>query len=186
MKEEIFISDYDLIQNCLKGEQDSFAELVARYKRLIYSVVCKFIADREEADDVSQEIFLRIYKSLGSYNPQYKFSTWSVKIATNMCLDVLRKKKINSVPMEEIEAITSDEDTPEKRFISREKSREIQKAIDSLPEKYRTPIILYHHKGVSYKEMTQMLKQPMSVIKNRIYRARLMLRDSLLSSQANY
>ncbi|MCR4435716.1 MAG: sigma-70 family RNA polymerase sigma factor [Clostridiales bacterium] len=173
------VTDYELVQKCLQGDQDSFAELVSRYKKLIYSVVYKFINDREEVDDISQEVFIRIYKSLVGYNPQYKFSTWSVKIATNLCLDIIRKKKVNSVPMEEIERVSTEEDTPERKYLSKERALEIRQAIMELPEKYRTPILLYHQKGASYKEMSRMLNQPMSIIKNRLFRARLMLRNSV-------
>lgn len=173
------MTDYELVTKCLQGEQESFAELVSRYKKLIYSVVYYYIKDREEINDVSQEVFLRIYKSLASYNPQFKFSTWSVRIATNLCLDMIRKRRLNSVPIEEIEAVSKDEDTPEKRYLGKERSAQIRKAIAELPEKYRTPIILYHQKGASYKEMADLLNQPMSIIKNRLYRARLILRGSM-------
>ncbi len=172
-------TDNELIERSLKGDQDSFAELVSRYKKLIYSVVYYYVKDNEEIRDISQEVFLRIYKSLGSFNRQYKFSTWAVKIATNLCLDMIRKKKINSIPIEDIEVMSRDEDTPEKHYLGKERTNEIKRAISRLPEKYRTLIILYHEKGASYKDMSEMLEQPMSIIKNRLYRARLALRDSL-------
>lgn len=174
------LTDYDLVQNCLRGKQDSFTELVSRYKKLIYNVVYKFIKDGEETSDISQEVFLKIYKALDSYNPQYRFSTWSIRIATNYCLDILRKKKVNSIPIEEIEAVSRDVDTPEKMYISKERTLEIRQAISRLPEKYRIPIILYHQRGASYKEMSEILNKPMSIVKNRLYRARLMLREDLL------
>lgn len=177
-------SDYELVKSCLNGNHDSFEELVTRYKRMVYSVVYKYINDREEAQDVSQEVFIKIYKSLATYNPQYKFSTWAVKVTTNMCLDILRKKKLNSVPIEEIEAVSREEDTPEKEYISRERALELRNAISKLPEKYRAPIILFHQKGASYKEMCDALKEPMSVIKNRLYRARVMLRENLAATEA--
>jgi len=180
------LTDQELVKECLDGNQEMFAELVAKYKKLIFSVVYNYIRDREEIDDVCQEVFLKIYKSLDSYNPQYKFSTWSVKIATNYCLDILRKKKLHSVPIDEIESISREEDTPESKYISRERTAEIRKAIEKLPEKYRIPIILYHQNGMSYKEMAQILNKPLSIIKNRLYRARLTLRESLLSPQCKY
>lgn len=173
------VTDYELVKKSLDGDQDAFAEIVTRYKRLIYTVVYKFFNDREDTNDVTQEVFIRIYKSLGSYNPQFKFSTWSVKIATNLCLDILRKKKVNSVPIEEIEMVSRDEDTPEKEYISKERSQEIMDAINALPEKYRTPILLYHKNGASYKEIVKILNMPMTMVKNRLYRARLALRESM-------
>ena len=138
------------------------------------------IPDKQEVNDVSQEVFIRIYKSLGRYNPEYKFSTWSVKIATNLCLDILRKKKVDSLPIEEIEGVSTTANTPEDRYIRKERSARIREAIESLPEKYRTPIVLFHQNGLSYEEMTEVLNEPMTIIKNRLYRARLMLREKLL------
>lgn len=173
------VSDTNLIQKCLAGEQDAFAELVARYKKLIYSVVYNMIHDKQEVNDISQEVFIRIYKSLDRYNPEYKFSTWSVKIASNLCLDILRKKKIDTVPIDEIAGVSSKADTPEIKFIKKEKSQIIREAIASLPEKYRVPIVLFHQNGLSYEEMARVLDEPMTIIKNRLYRARLLLREKL-------
>lgn len=179
------VTDIELIEKCLDSDQQSFAELVSRYKKLVYSTVYYYIKDSEEINDVSQEVFLRIYKSLRSYNRQYKFSTWAVKITSNLCLDILRKKKLNSTPIEEIENASREEDTPEKKYMSKEKTIAIRRAIEGLPEKYRTPIILYHQNGASYKDIAKMLNQPMSIIKNRLYRARMALRESLAGIEYN-
>lgn len=176
-------SDYELVQKCLSGEREVFSELVTRYKKLVFSVVYNMISDKQEINDISQEVFIRIYKSLNRYNPEYKFSTWVVKITTNLCLDMIRKKKVDSMPIEEIEGVSSDCDTPEEQFISRERSDRIKKAIQELPEKYRVPIILFHKNGLSYEEMMKVLNEPMTIIKNRLYRARLMLREKLMESR---
>lgn len=174
------MSDYELIQKVLSGNQQYFEELVTRYKKLIYSVVYNMIPDKEEVSDISQEVFLRVFKSLDRYNPEYKFSTWSVRIATNLCLDILRKKKVDSVPMEEIEGVPGGGDSPEARVLKKERSELIRKAIEELPEKYRIPIVLFHQNGLSYEELTKVLNEPMTIIKNRLYRARLMLREKLM------
>lgn len=173
------LTDIQLIDKCIGGDQDSFAELVSRYKKLVYSTVYYYIKDSEEIHDVSQEVFLRIYKSLKSYNQQYKFSTWTVKITSNLCLDILRKKKINSTPIEEIENVSIEGDTPERKYMNKERTMAIRRAIAGLPEKYRAPIILYHQNGASYKEIAKILNQPMSIIKNRLFRARVALRENL-------
>ncbi|MDP4092479.1 MAG: sigma-70 family RNA polymerase sigma factor [Bacillota bacterium] len=173
------LSDYELIQKILEGDADLFSELVTRYKKLIYSIVYNMIKDREEVNDISQDVFIRIYQALNRYNPEYKFSTWSVKIATNYCLDILRKKKIDSVPIDEISHVPNSKDTPESRYIKKEQSRMIREAIEELPEKYRIPIILFHQNGLSYEEITKILNEPMTIVKNRLYRARLILKDKL-------
>ena len=173
------LTDYELVKKCLDGDQDAFSELVSRYKKLIYTVVYNMIHDNQEVNDISQEFFVRIYKSLDKYNPEYKFSTWSVKIATNLCLDILRKKKVDQVSIDEIGEMTSKNNTPEEEYINKEKKKLIWKAVSDLPEKYRVPIILFHQDGLSYEEITKVVNEPMTVIKNRLYRARLMLREKL-------
>jgi RNA polymerase sigma factor (sigma-70 family) len=172
-------TDYELIRDCLDGNRNSFSELVTRYKKLVYSVVYKFTKDYEEVDDISQEVFIKIFRSLAKYNPEYKFSTWTVKVANNICLDIVRRKKLNSISIEEIENLSGGDNTPEELLIRKEKSITVRNAIAGLPEIYRTPIILYHQKGLSYKEIADILKQPMSIIKNRLFRARLSLKESL-------
>jgi RNA polymerase sigma-70 factor (ECF subfamily) len=137
------------------------------------------INDKEEVSDISQEVFIRIYKALDRYNPEYKFSTWAVRIATNLCLDIHRKKKVSTSPIEEMQDISDGIDTPETSYLQKERSERIRRAIQALPEKYRTPIILFHQNGLSYEEMTRVLGEPMTIIKNRLYRARLMLREAL-------
>ena len=177
------LTDYEIIQKFLSGQQDYFEELVTRYKRLIFSVVYNMTNDKEEVSDISQEVFLRIYKALDRYNPEYKFSTWAVRIARNLCLDIHRKKKVDSAPIEEIEDFSDGVDTPEASYIQKERSERIRRAIQELPEKYRTPIILFHQNGLSYEEMTKVLDQPMTIIKNRLYRARLLLREALMQER---
>lgn len=177
------LTDYELIQKCLAGQQWHFEELVTRYKKLIYSIVYNMINDKDEISDISQEVFIRIYKALNRYNPEFKFSTWAVRITTNYCLDILRKKKLDSVPIDEIGDLPSSADTPEAKYINKERKERIRKAIEGLPEKYKIPIVLFHQNGLSYEELTRVLNEPMTIIKNRLYRARLMLRDSLQSDR---
>ncbi len=177
------LTDVQIIEKCLAGDSEIFEELINRYKKLIYSVVYNLINNKEEVNDIAQEVFIRIYKALNRYNPEYKFSTWSVKITTNFCLDILRKRRVSSVPMEEAIGVADSVDTPEEAYIKSEQREKIKKAIVSLPEKYRIPIILFHKNGLSYDEITKILNEPLSIVKNRLYRARLMLKDKLLSER---
>lgn len=171
--------DIVIIKRCLSGDKEVFSELVTRYKKLIYNVIYNIINNREEVYDIAQEVFIRIYKALDKYDPSYKFSTWSVKIATNYCLDVVRKKKIDTMPIDEAIGVSSNIDTPESSYIKQELCERINDELSKLPEKYRVPLILYHKNGLSYEEMTQVLNEPMSIIKNRLFRARQMLKQKL-------
>lgn len=177
------LTDIQLIDECINGNSTAFEEIVRRYKKLVYSVVYKMIPDKEEVNDISQEVFIRLYKSLERYNPEFKMSTWIVKITTNLCLDTLRKRKQDTVTLDDAVGISSSCDTPEQAFIKCQRTELINKAINELPDKYKILVVLFHNKGMSYEEMTKVLNEPMSIIKNRLYRARLMLRDKLESAR---
>lgn len=173
------VTDYELVQKCLSGNQGSFAEIVARYKKLIYNVVYNFIGNSPDLKDLFQEVFLRVHKSLANYNPDYQFSTWVVKIASNVCLDQLRRKRSEQMTMEDITEVSDNRPNPEDQYIARERLEKIRKAVQELPEDYRILVILFHQQELSYEAMGQILDQPITIIKNRLYRARLMLRDKL-------
>ena len=176
-------TDAELVSRCINGDSSAFEEIVTKYKKLVYSVVYKMISDREEVNDVSQEVFIRLYKSLEKYNPEYKMSTWIVKITSNLCLDTLRKKKQDTVTLDDAIGVSSDVDTPEDTLIKNQRTELINNAINELPEKYKVLIVLFHNNGMSYEEMTKVLNEPMSIIKNRLYRARLMLKEKLDSAR---
>lgn len=172
-------SDADLIRQTLAGDQDAFGLIVARYKKSIYNVIYNLVRDPQEASDLFQESFLKIYKSLSSYRPEYKFYTWAVKIAVNTCLDRMRQRRIEPVPVEEAEDLPGQEPTPEESYLSRERAARVREAVRRLPEIYRTPLVLFHQENLSYEEIAGMLNVPLSIVKNRLYRARLMLRTEL-------
>jgi RNA polymerase sigma factor (sigma-70 family) len=175
------VTDYELVKTCLSGQQHAFSEIVARYKKLVNNIIYNLNGGTSEASDLSQEVFLRIYKSLHRYNPDFRFATWVIKITTNVCLDLLRRKKHEPEPVEYHPEAFDSRSNPEEHYMEKEELRRIRQAIRELPEKYRTPVVLFHQQGLSYKELEEVLNQPETIIKNRLYRARLMLRDRLCS-----
>ena len=179
VKKDLEASDYELVKRCISGERDIFAEIFARYKKLIYRTIFNFVGSSPDVNDLFQEVFLRIYKSLARYNPEYQFSTWVIKITTNICLDRLRRKRPDHETMESIEEVGDSRSSPENSCLDRERAERVRKALQELPEDYRTPVILFHQQGLSYEEMAEIMGQPMTIIKNRLYRARLMLRDKI-------
>jgi RNA polymerase sigma factor (sigma-70 family) len=172
-------TDYQLIRICLSGKRDTFSELVTRYKRLVYATIYNFMGNSPDVSDLFQEVFLRAYKSLASYNPHYQFSTWVVKIATNVCLDRLRQKRTEQVPIEDIEEVVDNRLNPEDHYIAGEQIERVRQALQELPEDYRVPMILFHQQGLSYEALVKITGQPVTIVKNRLYRARLMLKDKL-------
>ena len=177
--EDLEVTDYELVRICLSGKRDTFSELVTRYKRLVYATIYNFMGNSPDVNDLFQEVFLRVYKSLASYNPHYQFSTWVVKITTNVCLDRLRQTRTEQVPIDDIEEVIDNKLNPEDHYLAGERLGQIRQAVQELPEDYRVPVILFHQQGLSYEALVEITGQPVTIIKNRLYRARLMLKDKL-------
>jgi len=171
-------TDLQLIEACLVGQQEAFEELIIRYKNLVYSIILRMTKDNEEANDLAQDVFLKMYKNLASYSPEFKFSTWVMRITSNHVIDFHRKRKAETVPLDGTVAIAvADlEDGPEAALVRKEENERIQKIVDELPSMYKLPIILYHQKGMSYQEIAEKIDEPISKVKNRIFRGRKMLK----------
>lgn len=174
------MTDYEVITACLGGDKQIFSELVSRYKNLVYSVVLRMVNDREEANDLAQDVFLKIYSNLDKYYPDYKFSTWVIRITTNHVIDYRRRHKAEVVPLEEIEYDAASDDNPENSLIAKERISKINNAVRELPDMYKVPIVLYHQQGLSYQEISDITQEPLSKVKNRIFRGRKLLRDMLI------
>lgn len=174
-------SDIEIINRCLAGDVNSFEILIERYKKIIYNTAFRMMGSREEAEDVSQEAFIRIYNSLAKYNPEYKFTTWALKVTTNLCLDNLRKRKGETVPIDEGFELSDGRDTPEEEYIRKENQRLVQNAINKLPGKYKEFLVLFHQRNLSYQEIMDITGESLTIVKNRLYRARQMLKQELLN-----
>lgn len=142
------------------------------------------MGNREEAEDITQEVFIKIYNSLSKYDPEFKFSTWALRITSNLCVDWLRKRKGETIPIEEVYDLKDDGLTPEDEYISKERQKRVQAAIDKLPDKYKELIVLFHHRNLSYQEIMNITGETLTIVKNRLYRARQMLKDELSSIDA--
>jgi len=180
------VTDFELINAVLAGKQEFFAELVNRYKNLVYSIILRQTRDTEEAHDLSQDVFLKIYRNLSKYSPEFKFSTWVMRITSNHIIDARRRKKFETVSYEEFTenggnfASTS---SPEAEIIQRDQTERIGKIVSELPEMYKIPVVLYHQEGLSYQEIAEKIGEPLSKIKNRIFRGRKMLKTLLADAE---
>lgn len=175
------VSDIEIVNQCLAGDVNAFEILIERYKRVIYNTAYRMMGNREEAEDVSQEAFIRMFNSLSKYNPEYKFITWALKITTNLCLDSLRKRKAETVPIDDVFDIKDGNDTPEEEYVRKENQKLVQDAIMKLPDKYREFLILFHHRNLSYQEIMEITGESLTIVKNRLYRARQMLKEELIN-----
>ena len=177
-------TDLELIELCLTGDEYGFEELVNRYKNLVYSIIFRQTNNSDDANDIAQDVFLKMYKNLAKYTPEFKFSTWVMRITSNHIIDLHRKKKMETVSYEAYTAeggSVGTSESPETEYVRQEQADRINKIINGLPEIYKTPVILYHLHGLSYQEISDTIGEPISKIKNRIFRGRKLLK-SLLST----
>jgi len=172
----------------LKGDQQAFAELVGLYQDKLFYMAFRMLNNRQEAEDVVQETFLRVYKNLDRFDETMKFSTWIYRIATNLCIDRLRKRKpVYSLDADSPEhegldgysMIPSDNRTPESEMLMTETQRIIHQAIESLPPKYKTVMTLRYLQDMSLQEVGDVLDMPVTTIKTRVHRGREFLRKKL-------
>jgi RNA polymerase sigma-70 factor (ECF subfamily) len=181
-------SDADVVQAVLEGDKNSYARLVDTYSERIINYLARMTGSRYEAEELAQETFVRAYLALRSYKPQFKFSTWLFKIATNLCINHLKKRKrftqIDDYQDQEGRSVWVIPDprsygNPLLETQSRELQRQIQKAINQLPSAYRTVVILRHVHGLSYQEIVTVTGLPMGTVKSRLGRGRTRLTTCL-------
>jgi len=182
------MDDLKIIECCLLGKSEEFSKLIDKYKNMVYNLTYRMCNNLDDAEDLSQEAFLRAFQCLSRFNPSYKFSTWLYQITLNIVRDRFKKKSLNCLsldaPMEtddsEIYRQYADHtNNPEEIFSRKEKSKNIERAILSLPLTYREVIILRHLQNLSYSEISSILKIPASIVKVRLYRARQTIKDKL-------
>ncbi|WML58119.1 RNA polymerase sigma factor SigW [Neobacillus sp. PS2-9] len=176
------------IKQVIKGDQDAFGEIVEIYKNSVYQLCFRMLGNRHEAEDVAQEAFIRAYVNIKSFNQDLKFSTWLFRIATNLCIDRMRKKKPDYYLDSEVagtEGLTmyaqvpSNTPLPENEVESLELHETVQQEILKLPEKYRSAIVLKYIEELSLNEISEILDLPLGTVKTRIHRGREALRQQL-------
>jgi RNA polymerase sigma-70 factor (ECF subfamily) len=187
MAEREQLDDRTLVARVLEGDRDRFTELVKRYEKRIINYVYRITHRYEEAHDLAQEIFVKVYVALDRYDPKYQFSTWLFRIAQNSAIDALRKKTVNEVsiapkPGEEDARERDFTDTgvsPYRALSNKQLADAIDSAVKNLPSDYRELIQLRHFAELSYEEIASMKKLPLGTVKNKLFRARNLLKVEL-------
>jgi RNA polymerase sigma-70 factor (ECF subfamily) len=169
--------DGDLVAMALQGHSDAFATLVERYDRAVYHLAYRTLHDVEEARDATQEAFFKAFRSLRTFRPGSKFSTWIFAIAYHACCDRLNRRKHFSG--DELPERADTSPGPEHQVIALDEASRLRVAIDALPEKYRTVITLFHLQGRQYEEIAAVLGLPMGTVKTHLFRAKEQLRRLL-------
>lgn len=167
----------------LEGDQDAFAELVYAHQDAVYNLCYRMLGTSSEAEDATQEAFLRAYVNLQRYDVSRSFKTWVMSIASNYCIDLIRKRRMQLLSLDEplpsgdAMALSSQEDGPERLAIRAEMSDEIQALLDELQPDYRAAVVLRYWYDYAYAEIADALGTTESAIKSRLFRARNMLAE---------
>jgi len=184
--------DLDLVEVAVKGDQKAFAELMGRYRDAIYFMLLKMVNNKSDAEDLTIEAFGKAFKNIHQYSPNFAFSTWLFKIASNNCIDFLRKKRNNIVSIDG--GITDDKENdqpihlkdetpdPEEFLIKQQKKVLMRTVVKKLKPRYRILIELRYFKEFSYEEIAEELDLPLGTVKAQLFRARELLFNTLKNS----
>lgn len=173
--------DLDLVQRALAGSQDAYRDLLLRYQRPVLSLIRRLVRNSAQAEDLAQEVFLKAFRALESFDQRRKFSSWLFKIAHNTAIDQLRRKEVVTVPLEtpdrdqpDLVAILPDSgaETPAGRAERRDLATAIEGAVASLKPLYREVVILRYQEGLAYEEIAEVTDLPLGTVKTHLFRAR--------------
>jgi RNA polymerase sigma-70 factor (ECF subfamily) len=174
-------SDRRLVQQASSGEHQAFDELIRRYQSSVFNVCHRILGERQEAEDMTQETFLRAHERLRTYDPDRPFGPWIRRVGANLCLNSLKRRQLVTLPLDdELEGMTRKaSERPEVAQVHAERAHTIREAILSLPAHYRAVIELRHFFEMSYQEIAEALEIPLSDVKSHLFRARKTLAERL-------
>jgi RNA polymerase sigma-70 factor (ECF subfamily) len=180
-------TDEALVAAVLAGDRDRFGDLVDRYQSRLVNYLFRLLRNPDDAHDLAQEVFVKVYQVLDRFDPRYKFSTWLFRVAQNAAIDQIRRRRLKVVSMRQEEDggesrdwdLPAPERGPYGDLRNRERGSAIQDAIDALPWEYRELILLRHYGDLPYEEIARMKKMPLGTVKNKLFRGRQMLKEKL-------
>ena len=181
-------ADAEVIRRCLTGDERAYRELVRRYQRQVYSIALRMLRRAEDAEDLTQDTFVRMVKALDRYDPSRPFSAWLFTIVTRLCIDHIRRRKWTPVSLFQTEPGSDEEYTievedsglkPDEFASHNEEERRTEELIQSLPPHYRIVVVLRHQQDLSYEEIAEALNLPLGTVKARIHRARALLKERI-------
>jgi RNA polymerase sigma-70 factor (ECF subfamily) len=177
------------VNAALQGNQDAFAELVYTYQNAVYNLCYRMLGERGEAEDAAQEAFLRAYLNLNRYDPTRSFKTWLLSIASNYCIDRLRRRRLqwlslDDEPVADRLALHSDDPEPESATLTHEHSQALQDMLNELSPDYRAVVVLRYWYDYSYTEIAHIMDTTESAVKSRLFRARQALAEKLSADDA--
>jgi len=183
-------SDLLLVEKAKKGSEKAFASLMSRYRDSIYYMLLKMVNNPSDAEDLTIEAFGKAFRNIESYTPKFAFSTWLFKIATNNCVDFIRRKQLSPTPLDHLQDsldnvtvnIQSDLPDPEESLINHQKIAALKDIVNQLKPRYKALIELRYYKEYSYEEISTELKLPIGTVKAQLYRAKTLLYNILIKT----
>lgn len=189
------LHDYELVKSAMDNDQRAYAELMKRYYDSIYYMMLKMVRNKDDADDLAMEAFGKAFKGIANYTPDFAFSTWLFRIATNNCIDYMRRQKIKPLSMDKTFENEEGDDmyfeiksaylTPEEKLIKKQKIKIMHELVGNLKPRYRILIELRYFKEWSYEEISEHLKMPIGTVKGQLFRAKDILLHILKNSKDN-
>ena len=177
--------DASLVRRCLAGDEKAYRELIEQHQAQVYSLAMRMVRRAEDAEDLTQETFVRMFRALSRYDPTRPFAAWLFTIATRLCIDHIRRRKVSPISLTQREQDSEEEYQievedpglkPDEVTTHAEEERRAADLIASLPPHYRIVVILRHVQDLSYEEIAEALHLPLGTVKARIHRARALLR----------
>ena len=183
------INEKELLKKCQSGDREAFNILVETYQRQVINLAYGMLSNSEDATDAAQEVFIKVYRNIDNFEGKSSLATWIYRITSNVCKDFLRKRTRTLQAVSIYEGSEDDDDrpmeikdsspTPQEHIEMTETQREVRKALDELPEEYKSVIVMYDLEGLSYDEISNVLQCPVGTIKSRLNRARKALKKNL-------
>jgi RNA polymerase sigma-70 factor, ECF subfamily len=186
---EMMPTDAELVASALRGSEEAFRELVVRFERPVYALILRMVREPETAEDLAQEVFVKAFRRLSSYDPRRKFASWLFKVAHNATIDHLRRSELDTVPLAAEQeagdggllAVLADTaaESPAAAAERRDMARALERAIAGLRREYREAVVLRYVEGLAYQEICEVLALPIGTVKTNLHRARKELADTM-------
>jgi RNA polymerase sigma-70 factor, ECF subfamily len=181
-------TDAELVASALRGSEEAFRDLVLRFERPVYALILRMVHEAETAEDLAQEVFVKAYRHLASYDPRRKFASWLFKVAHNSTIDHLRRAQLDTVPLAAEQedgggllAVLADTsaESPAAAAERRDMARALDRAIARLRPEYREAVVLRYVEGLAYQEICEVLGLPVGTVKTNLHRARKELAEAM-------
>lgn len=167
------------VQQVLAGDKQAYAHIINKYKNQLYATILRMTKNPQDAQDLIQDAFIKVYRNLDKYDRSGSFAGWLYRVSINHCMDEFRKKRFATVQVEIDDEMSVNPNHPELVFLKKEKSRQLERLIATLPEDERLIILLRYVNDMSYDEIGELMEVPLSTVRNKLHRAKKKMRDTV-------